>query len=61
MDWKKKRKKKKIKRKKKEQKPNIATQSKRVLKKKSLRSGTVFPEFSKCQLFLSHQMHHIKC
>ena len=44
----------------KEQKPNTATQSRRVLRKKSLRSETDLSKSSKCRLFHSRQMHHIK-
>ena len=44
----------------KERKPNIVTQSRRVLRKKSLRSETNLSKSSKCQLFLSLQIHHIK-
>ena len=44
----------------KEQKPYIATQSRRVLRKKSLRSEFNLSKSSKCRLFLSRQMHHIK-
>ena len=43
-----------------EWKPNTATQSRRVLRKKSLRSETDHSKSSKCWLFLSCQMHHIK-
>ena len=39
----------------KERKPNTVTQSRRVLRKKSLRSETNLSKSSKCQLFLSHQ------
>ena len=52
MNWKKKKKKK--------GKPNTATQSRRTLKKKSLRSKIFFSKSSKCRLFLSRHMHHIK-
>ena len=44
----------------KERTPNTVTQSRRVLRKKSLRSETDLSKSSKCQLFLSCQMHHIK-
>ena len=44
----------------KERKPNTVTQSRRFLRKKSLRSETDLSESTKCWLFLSHQMHHIK-
>ena len=44
----------------KERKPNIVTQSRRVLRKKSLRSKTDLSKSSKCRLFLSLQIHHIK-
>ena len=44
----------------KERKPDTVTQSRRVLRKKSLRSETDLSKSSKCQLFLSLQMHHIK-
>ena len=44
----------------KERKPNTVTQSRRVLRKKSLRSETDLSKSSKCRLFLSLQMHHIK-
>ena len=44
----------------KERKPNIVTQSRRVLRKKSLRSETNLSKSSKCRLFLSLQIHHIK-
>ena len=44
----------------KERKPNTVTQSRRVLRKKSLRSATDLSKSSKCRLFLSLQMHHIK-
>ena len=37
----------------KEQKPNTVTQSKRVLRKKSLRSKADLSKSSKCRLFLS--------
>ena len=43
-----------------EWKPNTATQSRRVLRKKSLRSETDLSKSSKCWLFISCQMHHIK-
>ena len=45
---------------KKERKPNSATQCKRVFKERSLTSESDFSKSSKCQLFLSSQMHHIK-
>ena len=35
--------------------PNTTTQSRRVLKKKSLKSNTIFSKSSKCRLFLSRQ------
>ena len=44
----------------KEWKPNTATQSRRLWRKKSLRSETDLSKSSKCRLFLSCQMHHIK-
>ena len=44
----------------KERKPNTVTQSRRVLRKKSLRSETDLSKSSKCRLFLSLQMQHIK-
>ena len=44
----------------KERKPNTITQSRRVLRKKSLRSKIDLSKSSKCRLFLSLQMHHIK-
>ena len=44
----------------KEQKPNTTTQSRRILRKKSLKSKTDLSKSSKCRLFLSRQMHHIK-
>ena len=44
----------------KERKPNTATESRGVLRKKSLRFETNLSKSSKCWLFLSCQMHHIK-
>ena len=44
----------------KEQKPNTTTQSRRFLRKKSLKSKIDLSKSSKCRLFLSRQMHHIK-
>ena len=40
--------------------PMMDIQSVSILKKKGLRSATVLSKSSKHQLFLSHQMHHIK-
>ena len=44
----------------KEQKPNTTTQSRRFLTKNSLKSKIDLSKSSKCRLFLSRQMHHIK-
>ena len=44
----------------KEWKPNTITQSRSVLRKKSLRFETDLSKSLKCRLSLSRQIHHIK-